>query len=237
MLVLLWAVHVSGGEALSRSCCGGEYVQGSQESGWRRKLREHRWLMFAVLAGGFGANTNILLKACGEMAENVFFGTGADDDYAGYVPHLMLLGTGVCAVAQLMHLNIGASIAAAVKYFPVYNVALILLTTVVSLIYYEEYKLLSYAGMVAYPVGLIVVLFGILMLTWHPAEVHGVHGEEQGDEEDARAPHPKEEKEDLNHQGKDPEDKEEDNPALGGGFEQVPQLRPPRRIPPLGGQS
>jgi len=166
MIFLLWMVHMTGPEALTRSCCSFAFAEHDHRecvSG----MRKRRWLAYAFLAGGFGANTNVFLKACGEMAENVFFGSGANDDYNGAVPYLLLVATAVWAVGQLMQLNMGAAIAPAVKYFPIYNVCLISLTTTLGLIYFGEYKLLSYAGIMAYPVGLLIVLFGIYMLTWN----------------------------------------------------------------------
>jgi len=185
MAVLLWCVHISGPEAITRSCCKDE--PDVQLPPWRLQLKQNRYLCYAFLAGGFGANTNVLLKSCGEMAENVFAG-GSDEDYAGYIPHLTMVGTVICAVGQIMHLNMGGALAPAVKYFPIYNVALITLTTVVALIYFEEYRLLSYAGIVAYPVGLIIVLFGIYILTWQqPAQVADEDIQEDAAHDDAKA--------------------------------------------------
>lgn len=172
MIILLWMVHMTGREALTRSCCSCAFDE-NDERACVTGMHQWRYLAYAFLAGGFGANTNIFLKACGEMAENVFFGSGDNDDYSGALPYLMMLATGLWAVGQLMHLNMGGSIAPAIKYFPTYNVCLISLTTTIGVIYFEEYKLLSYAGIIAYPVGLLVVLSGIYMLTWqNDSDVH-----------------------------------------------------------------
>merc|ERR1711988_2021008 len=59
----------------------------------------------------------------------------------------------------------GLAISTAVKYLPVYNAGLIVFSTLYGMLYYQEYKDLTVVSGVLFPVGCIVVLLGVLLLT------------------------------------------------------------------------
>ena len=120
-------------------------------------------LFYAFLAAAFGSQQNIVLKATSEMLEGLFAGdTEAWERPWAYV---FILMTGCGAGLQLSNLNKGLGISTAVKYLPVYNAGLIVLSTFFGMIYYKEYQDFTTEGIIMFPVGVMFVLFGVLLLT------------------------------------------------------------------------
>jgi len=120
-----------------------------------------RSVAFAILSGSVGGQQQIFLKATGEMLESSFDGRGEWDRFEPYVFILCCAGF---AVGQIMLLNKGLVLWTAVKYLPIYNVSLILCSTSFGAIFYKEYEALDTVGIIMFPLGVLIVIAGSLLL-------------------------------------------------------------------------
>jgi len=133
-------------------------------------LRQWKAVIFSVLAGFFGGQSNLFFKAAGECLEKTLGGDASS--WATWVPYVYIVALVITATGQLNCINEGIRNWHVVKTFPVYNAALIFCSTVYGGTYYQEYKNISTSGLIIFPIAVIVVMVGVLVLMQR-----GEHGE------------------------------------------------------------
>jgi len=123
----------------------------------------YRALGHGILAGMYGGQQNILLKAFGQSMLRILF-KGHSTDAEDWVFWMLLGLTISLATVQISHLNYGMGLIDAVKYLPIYNASLIMNSTFAGLIFYQEYEMLTDAGIVVSVGAWMVILCGVLLL-------------------------------------------------------------------------
>jgi len=124
-------------------------------------INRSRSVAFAVLSGSVGGQQQIFLKATGEMIEASLDDRGEWDRFE---PYMFILGCSAFAVGQIVLLNKGLVLWTAVKYLPIYNVALILCSTTFGGIFYKEMESLDTTGLIMFPLGVAIVVIGSMIL-------------------------------------------------------------------------
>jgi len=124
-------------------------------------INRSRSVAFAVLSGSVGGQQQIFLKATGEMIEASLDDRGEWDRFE---PYMFILGCAVFAVGQIVLLNKGLVLWTAVKYLPIYNVALILCSTTFGGVFYKEMESLDTTGLIMFPLGVAIVVIGSMIL-------------------------------------------------------------------------
>jgi len=141
-------------------------------------INRSRSVAFAVLSGSVGGQQQIFLKATGEMIEASLDDSGEWDRFE---PYMFILGCVVFAVGQIMLLNKGLVLWTAVKYLPIYNVALILCSTTFGGVFYKEMESLDTVGLIMFPLGVAIVVAGSMILALKQDGQVEVISEDQGD--------------------------------------------------------
>jgi hypothetical protein len=125
-----------------------------------------RPLLYAFCAGGFGGFGNLFLKAGSELA------AGAVTDDANSVgvwstpaPYYNLILALFFSVLQLANINQGMRRYSAIMYLPLYNCMYILLSGFMGALMYREFDKYSTLQWVLFPVGVLITMCGILIMT------------------------------------------------------------------------
>lgn len=126
-------------------------------------------LCYGFLAGAWGGQQNVVLKATGELISNAIKGDNSDW-HAGPYAYIFVGATLCLAVMQISNLNKGMQRYIAVKYLPYYNSVLLIFGTTFGGLYYQEYKQLTTVGCVFFPVGVIIILIGLAFLAMSKKE-------------------------------------------------------------------
>jgi len=147
LIMLMWWLTKWGAEG----CLTGEF-----------EIMRSRSVAYGLLAGLIGGQQQIFLKASGELLETTI--NGRNEDWTRYESYMIVLACIGFAVAQIMLLNKGLVLWTAVKYLPIYNVALIVSSTTYGSIFYEEYKGIDTLGIAMFSLGVLIVVLGSLLL-------------------------------------------------------------------------
>jgi len=123
-------------------------------------------LAYANMAAAIGGFSNLWLKCTtmlvwvslsgGEKAENEFAKPGT------YFVVLLTIGS---LIAQLYVLNLGLALHEAITIVPIYQGLFLLNTGLIGGIYFEEFDTLSPAGAVFFPLGMLIIMLGLFVLT------------------------------------------------------------------------
>ena len=119
---------------------------------------------YAYIPSYLCAIQTISFKSLSEFATNAAKGTS--NEWDGPYPWIFLCFIILCAVFQIVYINLGAAKFQATRYFPVYNSTLMVITVFFGLIFFEEYKKLQGAGVIAFPLGVVILCVGIVLLSW-----------------------------------------------------------------------
>jgi hypothetical protein len=125
-------------------------------------LQSMQPVFYAVLCGACGAFTNLFLKGLAELIKDLL--AGSLGVFAAPAFYVFVACTVFFAVSQVVWINKGLAEFEAVKFIPAYSAALSLVGSLVGVVYFEEYKQLTTAGAVLWPVGAVISAFGILIL-------------------------------------------------------------------------
>jgi len=132
------------------------------ERGFIQSSPVSRSILYAYMAGAVGAQQQIFLKATGEVFESSING---DDQWGSkWECYLFIALCVVFAIGQIYMLNKGLALWSAIKYLPLYNVILIVLSTAYGSLFYEEYKDLDIYGIICFPIGVLIVAVGAAIL-------------------------------------------------------------------------
>jgi hypothetical protein len=120
---------------------------------------------YAYIPSYLCAIQTISFKSLSEFATNAAKGTS--NEWDGPYPWIFLCFIILCAVFQFTYINLGAAKFQATRYFPVYNSTLMVITVFFGLIFFEEYKGWGKgAAVVAFPLGVVILCVGIVLLSW-----------------------------------------------------------------------
>jgi len=141
-------------------------------------LQQFKPVMFGVVAGGVGAQQNIVFKATGELAKSGLAADENDGTWATFTPYAHIMMVIALSVTQFSFINRGLAEFDAVVYLPVYNCLYIVLAVSVTAVYYEEYDNFSVMQAVGFIFGILATLCGVAMLTLgkRPRKVNDVGG-------------------------------------------------------------
>merc|ERR1711939_1244430 len=98
--------------------------------------RQYKAVVYSILAGLCGGQSNLFFKAAGECLEKSLGGDGSP--WLTWVPYVFIVLLVGFATAQLNCINMGIKNWHVVKTFPVYNASLIFCATMYGGIYYQE---------------------------------------------------------------------------------------------------
>jgi len=126
-------------------------------------------LAYAILAGCFAGEQNVTVKAVAEVFEQTF--SGNDEGWRTPYPYIFISVIIVTAFMQLTFLNKGIQIVDAVKFLPIYNSSMIVFSTVVGLVFYEEYRNLTLAGLLASVASWLVICGGVILISYREAAI------------------------------------------------------------------
>ena len=105
----------------------------------------------------------ICFKSMSELTANAAEGTS--NEWDGPYPWIFLAFIVLCAIFQMVYINIGSAKYQATRYFPVYNATLMVCTCLFGIVFYEEYLQWG-ATWWAFPLGVIIIIVGIALLSW-----------------------------------------------------------------------
>ena len=127
--------------------------------------RHRHWaLLFGscvYIPGYLGGLQTISFKSLAEITTNTFQGKSDDWDNSPY-PYIFLGTTIVLAIAQIKSLNYGAEKFPATTFFPAYNAVIMVCVVVMGSVFFQEFGSLH---PVAFPVGLVFIIGGVLTLS------------------------------------------------------------------------
>lgn len=141
---------------------------------WRRQFRvDYRWVntladnfecpFLAFFAGALGVQVNILMKCVGGMVQDDV--VNHTDNYTQYFFWLSLFIGFVFVLSQLSIINQGLAVFEAVKFMPMMVVIFIVGCSVVGGVYYREFTTFKITEWVMFPIGCLIILAGVLLLT------------------------------------------------------------------------
>jgi len=126
--------------------------------------------MYAFIAGGLVALMNILFKATGSLVVGAISGEQVSS-WNTIFPYLHILGVIVLAVGSLSALNQLLSRVDAVVGTPLYFTNLIICSSILGLVFYREYDGFSAWQWVVFPIGLLVVCGGVLLMSLYGVDL------------------------------------------------------------------
>jgi multidrug transporter EmrE-like cation transporter len=118
---------------------------------------------YSILAGVMGGQQNIFFKAGGEMLEKLL--EGDDSSFFRWQGYVFMFMAIVCAVCQLQWINLGIKHWHISRTYPIYITCLILCSAFYGMMHYQEYKGLTTNGIILFPVAVLVVITGIVLLS------------------------------------------------------------------------
>jgi uncharacterized membrane protein len=129
-------------------------------------LREHRYVLvyYPSLAGIFGAHSVLGAKSAIEMAKSSISGRSSSDVKSPLFVVFLL----VCVVAiylQCFFLNKGLARGDALFIVPVYQVAWVLMNTVLGMIYFRDWFLMTNLQIGLFCMGVVITLVGVYLLS------------------------------------------------------------------------
>jgi len=119
---------------------------------------------YAYIPSYLCAIQTISFKSLSEFATNAAKGTS--NEWDGPYPWIFLCFIILCAVFQMVYINLGAAKFQATRYFPVYNSTLMVITVFFGLMFFEEYKGWGMSSWIAFPLGVVILCVGIVLLSW-----------------------------------------------------------------------
>lgn len=128
---------------------------------WAR-TKQNQAIAYAYMAGAVGGQMQMLLKASGEVMEETI--AGNSEWGSKWECSVLALGCLFFAFVQIQLLNKGLALWTAIKYLPIYNVCLIVSSTTIGSVFYEEYKDLNLVGIVVFPIAVVVIVIGASLL-------------------------------------------------------------------------
>ena len=120
------------------------------------------FLSVAFIPSYIGGVQTICFKAFSEITNNSDVAEWLD-----VTPYLYIVAVVILAASQLKYMNMGAEQFQATKYFPAYNAGIMLTVSLFGAVFYEEYEALHPVG---FPVGMLLILFGIACLGKDPTD-------------------------------------------------------------------
>lgn len=130
----------------------------------REFVRRYVLLYYPTLAGVFGAHSVLGAKSAIEMVKGNISGRSPDDIKSALFVVFIL----VCVVAiylQCYFLNKGLSRADALLVVPIYQVAWVLMNTVLGMIYFRDWFTMTNTQVGIFSLGVVITLFGVYMLS------------------------------------------------------------------------
>ena len=121
-------------------------------------------LYYPTLAGVFGAHSVLGAKSAIEMIKGNISGRSPDDIKSALFVVFIL----VCVVAiylQCYFLNKGLSRADALLVVPIYQVAWVMMNTVLGMIYFRDWFTMTNTQVGIFCLGVVITLFGVYLLS------------------------------------------------------------------------
>mmetsp|Transcript_89129 Transcript_89129/g.260550 ORF Transcript_89129/g.260550 Transcript_89129/m.260550 type:complete len:406 (-) Transcript_89129:179-1396(-) len=119
------------------------------------RCKRMHFLMMGYMAGFLGGQQNMFLKGVATLLEIVISGdTSVFGDWPVYV---FVVGMASLASAQLYFLNLGLARFEALRFVPAYTILYITMSTLVGLVFYQEYRLISALGWGMFGVGFVFI--------------------------------------------------------------------------------
>lgn len=129
----------------------------------RPRFHRVHFLMVGYVAGFLGGQQNLFLKGVGVLLGAAF--RGNHEIWKDWMLYLFVICMLVLAIVQLKFLNDGLARFEALLYVPAYTVIYIFSSTVVGLIFYQEYTLMSELGWAMFVVGFFLISIALAVLT------------------------------------------------------------------------
>ena len=120
-------------------------------------VRKLQPICYAFISASFGSLQNIVLKMVTKLTSN-------SSSWSDYPLYLSIIAVLVLATRQLGWLNKGLAVFDGVVFLPVYNTTLILLSTLVGSVFYQEYKTQSNRDLGLFALGCFIAVSGILII-------------------------------------------------------------------------
>eukprot|EP00462_Mataza_sp_D1_P018082 CAMPEP_0175139372 /NCGR_PEP_ID=MMETSP0087-20121206/10863_1 /TAXON_ID=136419 /ORGANISM="Unknown Unknown, Strain D1" /LENGTH=332 /DNA_ID=CAMNT_0016422369 /DNA_START=369 /DNA_END=1364 /DNA_ORIENTATION=- len=143
----------------------------------QKVLTTHEKVMpfyYAFVGGGLGALQNIFFKAVGTLLNSSAIDIQEDNEerpWSTVYPYLFIAICIILAVSQLSFLNKGMARYKAVLVFPLYNACYLTLSCFMGAAYYGEFKNFNTWQWVAFPVGIVITLVGVVLFIFSPREL------------------------------------------------------------------
>lgn len=126
-----------------------------------------RFLMVGYVAGFLGGQQNMFLKGVGTFIGTAIAGDGSV--FGDWLVYVFTLGMVSLASTQLFVLNQGLVQFPALLFVPTYTILYIVSGTLVGLIFYQEYKLMSTLGWIMFTIGFILIGLAMVILSMKDA--------------------------------------------------------------------
>lgn len=117
-------------------------------------------LAYANIAGILGGNQNTYLKCIMELISESIYG---EMQLTHLLIYMLFIVFAIAAVAQLYILNEGLAKHSAVEYLPMYQSSLTIYGVIAGGVFFQEFRHFNTVSWVMFPVGVLVVLIGLLM--------------------------------------------------------------------------
>jgi len=121
-----------------------------------------RAFLHAYLAGALAGQQNVGFKAVSMNLEQSF--SGHSECWGDWLFWLLLVAVLFTATMQVIQLNKGLALMEAVRYLPMYNSSLIVCSSLAGMIFYQEYKRMTVAGLIGYGAAVLMIVLGVMML-------------------------------------------------------------------------
>lgn len=125
--------------------------------------RMFRFLMVSYVAGFLGGQQNLFLKGVGTFMGVAFSGDGSV--FADWLVYVFIVGMVGLASTQLAFLNYGLAKFPALLFVPAYTILYIVSGTLVGLLFYQEYKLMSTVGWIMFSIGIVFIGLAMVILS------------------------------------------------------------------------
>jgi len=129
--------------------------------------RHLHFLMFGYMAGFLGGQQNMFLKGAGTFIKSAT--EGNTDAFLDWLVYLFIAGMVGFASAQLYFLNQGLVKFDALLFVPTYTILYIAQSTLVGLVFYQEYRLMSSLGWCMFGLGFLCIGGATAILGMKPA--------------------------------------------------------------------
>jgi len=141
--------------------------------------------VFAFIAGGLGAILNIMLKVVGEFTQGALSGEGeAQAAWDSIHPYYHLLVVFFLAFGMISFINQGLERFNASSYLNLYNCLFIILCTLLGALFFREFDTFGTKALIMFPLGIIVTLVGISIISWaarpQESKMVGIGEDEEG---------------------------------------------------------